>query len=76
VFVDGAKVVGLAQRRTRTGARFQCAVPRRWDPGPLVDVVVPAADRERARSELSGVARGVEADPAALAAALAAEVLG
>jgi lipoate-protein ligase A len=36
VFVDGAKVVGLAQRRTRAGARFQCAVLRRWDPEPLI----------------------------------------
>lgn len=35
VLADGRKVVGIAQRRTRAGARFQCAVPRRWDPGPL-----------------------------------------
>ena len=27
----GPKVLGVAQRRTRAGARFQCAVPRRWD---------------------------------------------
>ncbi len=31
VTIDGAKVVGISQRRTRAGARFQCAVPRRWD---------------------------------------------
>ena len=32
VLVDGAKVVGISQRRTRAGARFQCAVMRTWDP--------------------------------------------
>lgn len=30
-----AKVVGISQRRTRHTARFQCALPRVWDPGPL-----------------------------------------
>jgi lipoate-protein ligase A len=35
VTVDGAKVVGMAQRRTRDGALFQCAVPLVWDPGRL-----------------------------------------
>jgi len=62
VFVDGAKVVGLAQRRTRAGARFQCAVLGSWEPGPLIDVVVPPADRAAARRELAGVARGVPLD--------------
>ena len=62
VFRDGAKVVGLAQRRTRSGARFQCAVLSRWDPGLLIDVVVPVADRAEARRELAGVARGVDPD--------------
>jgi lipoate---protein ligase len=74
VFVAGKKVVGLAQRRTRAGARFQCAVPRRWDPAPLVDALVPAADREQARGELAGVATGVDTDPDALVSALAARV--
>jgi lipoate-protein ligase A len=31
VTVGGAKAVGLAQRRTRAGALFQCAVHLRWD---------------------------------------------
>ena len=34
---DGRKAVGLAQRRTRGGALFQCAALLSWDPGPLVD---------------------------------------
>lgn len=32
VFVGPAKVVGISQRRTRDGARFQCVVYRRWAP--------------------------------------------
>ena len=32
VTVGAAKVVGIAQRRTRAGARFQCALVHRWDP--------------------------------------------
>ena len=38
VLHDGAKIVGISQRRTRAGARFQCAIPRRWDPEPLRSV--------------------------------------
>lgn len=59
VTVDGRKAVGMAQRRTREGALFQCAVHRTWDPTPLVsqlglppeavddlrDVVLPMGDR-------------------------------
>jgi lipoate-protein ligase A len=32
---DGAKLVGISQRRTRAGARFQCAVHRWWSPVEL-----------------------------------------
>lgn len=35
VTVDGAKVVGISQRRTRAGARFQCVVNRSWEPAAL-----------------------------------------
>jgi lipoate-protein ligase A len=31
VTVGGRKAVGMAQRRTRDGALFQCAVPLSWD---------------------------------------------
>ncbi len=74
VFVDGAKVVGLAQRRTRAGARFQCAVPARWDPGALIEALVPPDEQPAARDELAGVARGVDADPEALVQALLAHL--
>jgi lipoate-protein ligase A len=38
VTVQGVKVVGLSQRRTRTGARFQCIVHRAWFPGVLAAI--------------------------------------
>ncbi|MGZ4708820.1 MAG: lipoate--protein ligase family protein [Acidimicrobiales bacterium] len=38
VTVDGVKVVGVSQRRTRDGARFQCVVHRAWTPGPLAAI--------------------------------------
>ena len=57
---DGAKLVGLSQRRTRHGARFQCAVPATWDPAPLLGLL--ALDDER-RAEgtaaLAAADRGV-----------------
>jgi lipoate-protein ligase A len=37
--VSGRKVTGLAQRRTRPGARFHTLAPLVWRPGPLLDVV-------------------------------------
>ena len=36
VTVDGRKVVGLSQRRTRAGALFHCAALLRWDPAEIV----------------------------------------
>ena len=42
VLLGDAKVVGLSQRRTRAGARFQCAVPRRWDEEPLRSLLRPS----------------------------------
>ena len=58
VTVRGAKAVGISQRRTRSGARFQCAallVP--WDPAPLLDLLALSdEDRVRAAADLAGVA--------------------
>lgn len=36
VTVDGRKAVGMAQRRTREGALFQCALPLAWRPERLL----------------------------------------
>jgi lipoate-protein ligase A len=57
----GAKVVGISQRRTRSMARFQCAVPLRWDPAHLSGLLTarpPAA-------ELAAV-HPIAADPVAV----------
>ena len=37
VFAGSSKVVGISQRRTRQGARFQCVVYRQWNPEQWVD---------------------------------------
>jgi hypothetical protein len=47
---SGAKVVGIAQRRTRAGARFQCAVLRRWDPAATTSLLA-LDDRARAAAD-------------------------
>ena len=45
VSVGRAKLVGVAQRRTRIGALFQCAVLLDWDPNPLLDALGLPLDR-------------------------------
>jgi len=39
VTVGQKKVVGISQRRSRLGARFQCVVYTHWDPKPLLAVL-------------------------------------
>ena len=41
VLFDGKKLVGLSQRRTRAGARFQCVLMRRWRPERLIGFLAP-----------------------------------
>jgi len=43
VTVGDRKLVGLSQRRTRTAARFQCIVHRRFDPDATVSMLSPPA---------------------------------
>lgn len=60
VMVEGRKVVGLAQRRTRAGAWFHCACALRWEAGPLVDLLaLTATERAAARRDLAAAATGV-----------------
>ena len=52
VFVDDKKSVGISQRRTRQGARFQTALARQWnivDLSPLLNL--PPDDRSRLETE-------------------------
>ncbi len=67
VTVGGRKVVGVAQRRTRAGARFQCAALLRWEPARLVALLALDADRRRAAEvDLEGRAVALPVGAAAL----------
>ena len=71
VSVGGRKVVGISQRRSRAGARFQCVVLRRWDPAPLVALLrLDAIDAGAATAALAAGAAGVERPLSAVADAL------
>ena len=49
----GRKVVGISQRRTRDGVRFQCAVALRWEIGRLAGLLaLDAAQRARLVADL------------------------
>lgn len=45
VTISGAKIVGISQRRTRDGARFQCAVPLAWDSARHGELLAPGLQR-------------------------------
>jgi lipoate-protein ligase A len=71
VTIAGAKVVGMAQRRARAGALFQCAALLAWEPARLVDLLgLPA----QAAVDLAGAARPLAVDPDALIGALVARL--
>ena len=60
VFVEGRKVVGLSQRRSSTGARFQSGLLRRWEPAELAGLCAPAGpERQALARDLAGCAAGV-----------------
>ena len=50
VTVDGRKLVGISQRRTRAGARFQCAIYGSFDPARLPSLLGLSADERAAMS--------------------------
>jgi lipoate---protein ligase len=71
VIVAGRKLVGISQRRTRHGARFQCLVHEAWDPAPLLDLLILSdEDRTRAAADLLDVATGPGVPLESLEAAL------
>ena len=75
VTVEGAKMVGISQRRTRNAARFQCACLLRWRTD-LLTRLLPALDSESGvdcddgdsrapmAHRLAGAGRGIGADAA------------
>jgi hypothetical protein len=69
VDATGFKVVGVSQRRTRAIARFQCALPLRWDPARLSGLLTarpPAAEIATVHALGVPVASVVDAFVAAL----------
>ena len=71
VTVDGAKVVGISQRRTRAGALFQCAALLEWRPERLLErLALTDEERRRGAKALAGVARGADIAAEALLDAL------
>lgn len=59
VNAHGAKVVGIAQRRSRDRARFQSMVLRRWDPNAFVGLL---ADKHVDAGELGRRVQVVDCD--------------
>ncbi len=72
VLWNGRKVVGISQRRSRRGARFQVATLLRWDPTTMVRLLaLDDAERLAARAALDVVATGLPVPALALELALA-----
>lgn len=71
VTVGGKKVLGLAQRRSRVGARFQISVLVSWRPGPFAALFDLTDDaRGELVGELTQRAMGLDTSPAAVTNAL------
>jgi lipoate---protein ligase len=66
VLLDGAKLVGMSQRRTREAARLQCCWYHRYEPAVLADLLVDPPP--------VGDLRAVATVPAAIAGDLVAEL--
>jgi lipoate---protein ligase len=49
VTLDGAKVVGISQRRTREYTLFQCGLLQKWNPQPLVELLEPGLVRSASK---------------------------
>jgi lipoate-protein ligase A len=61
---DGPKVLGISQRRTRAGARFQCAVALTWDVGRLAGLLrLDPGDRATMVADLADAVAPVAASP-------------
>ena len=83
VTVGEQKLVGISQRRTRQGARFQSMALVRWEPAALAGLLAPAvvaatgdpAELETAAVGLADVAARDGDDTAALCASVGAAVL-
>lgn len=69
--VEGRKVLGISQRRTRAGARFQCAALGVWDPAALASLLcLTPEERGLASAELAHLAAATAVPADELFAAL------
>ncbi|MHB1090023.1 MAG: lipoyl protein ligase domain-containing protein [Ilumatobacteraceae bacterium] len=71
VLINGRKVVGISQRRTRQAARFQCFVHRRWRPERFVPLL---AKPRPSVAEIRDLVAVVDYEPAQLFAAFVTEL--
>lgn len=72
ITVDGKKLVGISQRRTRNVARYQVAILRRWQPAELLALFpLGSAASDEAEHALRGAATITEVEPNALLEAAA-----
>jgi len=75
VGIAGRKAVGVATRRSRAGARFQCGLGRTWDPGPLLELLrLGRRERAAGRRDLANAAIGVHRPPGEVVGALRAHL--
>ena len=73
--VDGKKLVGMSQRRTRTAARIQVAILRRWDGARHAALLnLPEEERLRAAEDLTDVATGLDLPPSRILDAIFSEL--
>lgn len=73
--VDGKKLVGMSQRRTRSASRFQVAVLRRWNGAQHASFLnLAAEDRSRAATDLEDVATTVSHPAAEIMHAIFSEL--
>ena len=75
VFVDGKKSIGISQRRSKQGARFQTALARRWNITGLSPLLnLSPEDRIRLETEAAAVAHPLRLPPSDVFKAFASAI--
>lgn len=70
VIRNGAKVVGISQRRTKEAARFQCVAYREYDSGLVADLFTDPVCAQSVRDTEVGLLPASLTDPVAALAAI------